>query len=37
MVSAPRYLIDTNILLRISRQDYPQHKLVGTALKELNR
>ena len=37
MVSAPRYLIDTNILLRISRQDDPQHKLVGTALKELNR
>ena len=26
-----------NILLRISRRDDPQYKLIGTALKELNR
>jgi|SRR5208337_3056285 predicted nucleic acid-binding protein len=37
MASAPRYLIDTNILLRISRQDDPQHQLIGNSLKELDR
>jgi predicted nucleic acid-binding protein len=35
MVSAPRYLVDTNILLRISRQHDPLHHRIGTALKEL--
>jgi predicted nucleic acid-binding protein len=37
MASAPRYLIDTNILLRIARRDDPQNQLIGAALKELNR
>jgi predicted nucleic acid-binding protein len=37
MASAPRYLIDTNVLLRISRQNDPHHQLVGASLKELDR
>jgi predicted nucleic acid-binding protein len=37
MVPAQRCLIDTNILLRMSRQDDPQHQLIGAALKELKR
>jgi hypothetical protein len=37
MVSAPRYLKDINILLCISRQDDPQHKHIGTALKTMNQ
>lgn len=37
MAVAPRYLADTNILLRISRQSDPQHQLIAVALKELER
>lgn len=37
MTSGQRYLIDTNILLRISRQNDPEHQLIGTALKELEK
>jgi len=37
MVFAPQYLIDTNVLLRIFRQDDSQHQLIGTALGELGR
>src|ERR1700676_5213245 len=36
MVSDPRYLIDTNVLLRLSRIADPQHQLVKTALDQLN-
>lgn len=32
---APKYLIDTNILLRIFQQDDPQHRLIGIVLDEL--
>lgn len=35
MASAPWILVDTNILLRILRQDDPQHQLIGKALEEL--
>jgi predicted nucleic acid-binding protein len=35
MAAAPRYPVDTNILLRISRQSGSQHRLIGEALKEL--
>jgi predicted nucleic acid-binding protein len=31
----PQYLVDTNVLLRISQQDDPQHELVGTSIKKL--
>jgi predicted nucleic acid-binding protein len=37
MASAPGYLVDTNILLRISREEDPQHQLIGTVLKELEK
>jgi predicted nucleic acid-binding protein len=37
MAQAPRYLIDTNVLLRVFRQDDPQHQLVRAALDELGR
>jgi predicted nucleic acid-binding protein len=36
-VSEPGYLIDTNILLRLSRLEDPEHTVVKTALDELNR
>jgi predicted nucleic acid-binding protein len=36
MVSDPGYLIDTNILLRLSRLEDPQHGVVKIALDELN-
>ena len=35
MVQWPRYLVDTNVLLRISQQADPQHELVGTSIKAL--
>lgn len=35
MVSAQGYLVDTNILLRISRQHDPQHEVIGSALMAL--
>ncbi len=37
MALVPRCLIDTNILLRISRLHDPLHNLIGTALNELSR
>src|ERR1700693_5203011 len=37
MTLAQRYLIDTNVLLRLSQLSDPQHRLVKTALDELNR
>jgi len=37
MSSAPRYLIDTNVLLRIFRPGDPQHHLARAALDELDR
>ena len=37
MASAPGYLADTNVLLRMFRQDDPQHRLVRAALDELAR
>jgi hypothetical protein len=37
MVLASEYLIDTNILLRLSRQSDPQRHVVQTALEVLNR
>jgi predicted nucleic acid-binding protein len=37
MAFPPRYLIDTNILLRISRQEDPQHELTGSSLKDLKK
>jgi predicted nucleic acid-binding protein len=36
MALAPGYLIDTNILLRLSRTDDPQHPLIKSALTELD-
>jgi predicted nucleic acid-binding protein len=33
----PRYLIDTNVLLRLSRQDDPQQALISAAIGELGR
>lgn len=36
MASAPGYLIDTNIQLRLSQQDDSQHQLIKTVLKGLN-
>lgn len=36
MAPAPDYLIDTNILLRLSRLDDPQHELVMKAVNQLN-
>jgi len=35
MGDAQRYLVDTNVLLRISRQDDPQHELIGSTIEEL--
>ena len=35
MAEWPRYLVDTNVLLRISQQDDPQHELVGTSIERL--
>ena len=35
MVLGPRYLVDTNVLLRISQRDDPQNELVGTSIKKL--
>jgi predicted nucleic acid-binding protein len=32
-----RYLIDTNVLLRLSRQDDPQHQLIATTIEALGR
>ncbi|HTW62075.1 MAG TPA: type II toxin-antitoxin system VapC family toxin [Terracidiphilus sp.] len=37
MAGATRYLVDTNILLRISRVSDPQQKIIGASLKELER
>ena len=37
MASTPGYLVDTNVLLRLFRQDDPQHLLVRAALDELDR
>ena len=37
MALAQRGLIDTNILLRMSRQDDSLHQLIADALKELKR
>jgi predicted nucleic acid-binding protein len=37
MASTPGYLVDTNVLLRMFRQDDPQHLLVRVALDELDR
>jgi predicted nucleic acid-binding protein len=37
MASTPGYLVDTNVLLRMFRQDDPQHLLVRAALDELDR
>jgi predicted nucleic acid-binding protein len=34
-VPAPKYLIDTNVLLRIFRIDDPQHQLIRASLDEL--
>jgi predicted nucleic acid-binding protein len=36
MASPPGYLIDTNILLRLSRLDDPRHQLIKMAPEELN-
>lgn len=36
MEIAPGYLIDTNVLLRLSRQDDPQHQLVTAVLRRLD-
>ena len=35
MTSEPSYLIDTNILLRLSKRDDPWHELVETPLDTL--
>ncbi len=37
MASESEYLIDTNVLLRLSRQSDPQHQVVQTALDVLDR
>lgn len=37
MLAVSRCLVDTNILLRISRQSDAQHKLIAEALRELER
>jgi predicted nucleic acid-binding protein len=37
MAPSPRYLIDTNVLLRLSRQDDPQHQLIATTIEALGR
>jgi len=31
----PRYAVDTNVLLRLSRQNHPYHELIATALRRL--
>lgn len=37
MAFGPGYLIDTNILLRLSKQDDPQHGLVQNELENLDK
>lgn len=37
MASAPRYLVDTNVLLRLSRREDAQHELVGSTVERLGR
>jgi predicted nucleic acid-binding protein len=37
MGSLPRYLVDTNVLLRLSRQEDPQHEFIATAIEVLVR
>ena len=37
MVSVSKCLIDTNVLLRLSRRNDPRHELVAAALDELDR
>jgi predicted nucleic acid-binding protein len=37
MASGAGYLIDTNVLLRLSRNEDPQHDLVQAAMDELDR
>ena len=37
MAFGPGYLIDTSILLRLSKQDDPQHDLVQSALENLDK
>ncbi|MGD0893854.1 MAG: type II toxin-antitoxin system VapC family toxin [Terracidiphilus sp.] len=37
MAPSPRYLIDTNVLLRLSRQDDPQHQIIATTIEALDR
>ena len=37
MASEPSYLIDTNILLRLSKQDDPSHSVVQTAVDTLTK
>jgi len=37
MASWPPFLVDTNVLLRLSQQDHPEHKLIGTAIRSLVR
>jgi predicted nucleic acid-binding protein len=37
MDPSPRYLIDTNVLLRLSRQDDPQHQLIAATIEALGR
>jgi predicted nucleic acid-binding protein len=32
---ASRYAVDTNVLLRLSRKEHPQHELIATALRRL--
>jgi predicted nucleic acid-binding protein len=35
MAEGPRYLVDTNVLLRISQEADPQYELVGSSIKAL--
>jgi predicted nucleic acid-binding protein len=37
MASAPRYLIDTNVLLRLSRREDARHELVSSTVERLGR
>jgi len=32
---ALRYAVDTNVLLRLSHKEHPQHELIATALRRL--
>jgi predicted nucleic acid-binding protein len=34
---AVRYLIDTNVLIRLAQQEYPQHQLANSAIRELEK